>query len=84
MGPAEGLGRAPGFDLKTPFKELPETAQKAVLYGLPEPFEVVFRRGGKETFRVEVHYEGVIPWLEKRYQEADSEGVREALEGSCP
>lgn len=70
-----------GFDLKTPFKDLPEEAKRAVLYGLPEPFEVVFRRGGKETFRVEVRYEGVIPWLEKRYQESDSEGVREALEG---
>uniref|UniRef100_A0A7V4ALJ6 UvrABC system protein A n=1 Tax=Thermus tengchongensis TaxID=1214928 RepID=A0A7V4ALJ6_9DEIN len=70
-----------GFDLRTPFKDLPEAAKQAVLYGLPEPFEVVFRRGGKETFRVEVHYEGVIPWLQKRYQEAESEGVKEVLEG---
>jgi excinuclease ABC subunit A len=69
-----------GFDMKLPFKDLPPVAQEAVIYGLSEPFEVVFRRGGRETLRFQVHYEGVIPWLEKRYQETESEGLREALE----
>ncbi|KGQ23036.1 excinuclease ABC subunit UvrA [Thermus filiformis] len=69
-----------GFDLKTPWKDLPQEAKEAVLYGLPEPFEVVLKRGGKETLRFQVHYEGVIPWLTKRYQESESESVREALE----
>ncbi len=70
-----------GFDLYTPFRELSEAQQNAVLYGLPEPFEVVFRRGGRVTGRMQVRFEGVIPWLQKRYEETDSEGVREALEG---
>ncbi|AEB12617.1 excinuclease ABC subunit UvrA [Marinithermus hydrothermalis] len=77
------------FDLKTPFRDLTPEQQHAVLYGLPEPFEVVFRRGGKETMRFPVHYEGVIPWLSKRYQETDSDALRESLEGymslkACP
>jgi excinuclease ABC subunit A len=68
------------FDMKTPWKELPKKAQQAVLHGVPEPFEVVFRRNGRETLRFSVSYEGVIPWLEGRYQETESEGLREALE----
>ena len=78
-----------GFDLYTPFKDLTEEQQNAVLYGLDEPFEVVFRRGGRETGRMQVRFEGVIPWLKKKYEETDSEGVREVLEGymalhACP
>lgn len=38
-----------GFDLRTSFKDLPPSAKDAVLYGLPEPFEVVFKRNGRET-----------------------------------
>lgn len=78
-----------GFDMKTPFQLLPAGAQRAVLYGLPEPFEVVFRRNGRETMRFMVSYEGVIPWLEGRYRETESEGLRETLEAymtlkACP
>jgi len=77
------------FDMKTPFKNLPEEARDAILNGLAEPFEVVFRRNGRETLRFSVSYEGVIPWLESRYQETESEGLREALEAymalkACP
>ncbi|MBI5812047.1 MAG: excinuclease ABC subunit UvrA [Meiothermus silvanus] len=78
-----------GFDLRTSFKDLPPSAKDAVLYGLPEPFEVVFKRNGRETLRFSVSYEGVIPWLESRYNETESEGLREALEAymslkACP
>ncbi|RDI96023.1 excinuclease ABC subunit A [Meiothermus sp. QL-1] len=78
-----------GFDMRAPFKTLSPEAQRAVLYGLPEPFEVVFRRGGRETLRFTTSYEGVIPWLEQRYRETESEGLREALEAymtlkACP
>ncbi|MGQ9735344.1 MAG: excinuclease ABC subunit UvrA [Thermaceae bacterium] len=69
-----------GFDLKTPWRELPQSVKDAVLYGLPEPFEVVLKRGGKETLHFQVHYEGVIPWLQKRYEETESETLRETLE----
>ncbi|MDX2004599.1 MAG: excinuclease ABC subunit UvrA [Meiothermus sp.] len=78
-----------GFDMRTPFRVLKEEAQHAVLYGVPEPFEVVFRRNGRETLRFSVSYEGVIPWLEGRYNETDSEAIREQYEAymslkACP
>lgn len=78
-----------GFDMKTPFKKLSDDAKHAIIHGVPEPFEVVFRRNGRETLRFSVSYEGVIPWLEGRYNETESEGLREALEAymtlkACP
>ena len=78
---ARALAEHLGFDMKTPFKDLAPEHQQAVLYGLDEPFEVVFRRAGRETMRLEVTYEGVIPWLKRRYKEAESEGMRDWLEG---
>lgn len=69
-----------GFSLQEPWKRLSPEVQEAVLYGLEEPFELTFRRGGRETLRLSITYEGVIPWLERRYRESDSEALREALE----
>nr|AAC44646.1 DNA repair protein [Deinococcus radiodurans R1 = ATCC 13939 = DSM 20539] len=67
------------FDLKTPWKDLPAKAQKAVLHGPGEAFEVVYRRGGKETMRFMTEFEGVITNLERRYA-TPSEFMRERLE----
>ncbi|WP_027480812.1 excinuclease ABC subunit UvrA [Deinococcus pimensis] len=69
-----------GFDLKTPWRELPEEVRHAVLRGLDKPFEVVYRRGGKETMRFMTEYEGVIANLERRYAETESDYMREKLE----
>ncbi|WP_420597176.1 excinuclease ABC subunit UvrA [Deinococcus sp.] len=69
-----------GFDLKTPWRDLPKAAQDAVLHGPGEPFEVVYRRGGKETMRFMTEFEGVISNLERRYAETESEYMREKLE----
>jgi len=43
-----------GFDMKTPFKELLPEVQRAMLYGLPQPFEVVFRRNGRELSLIHI------------------------------
>ncbi|WP_135229619.1 excinuclease ABC subunit UvrA [Deinococcus fonticola] len=68
------------FDLKTPWKDLPAKAQKAVLHGPGEPFQVIYRRGGKETMRFMTEFEGVIPNLERRYADTESEFMREKME----
>jgi excinuclease ABC subunit A len=68
------------FDLKTSWRDLPKAAQKAVLQGPGEPFEVVYRRGGKETMRFMTEFEGVIANLDRRYSETESEYMREKLE----
>jgi excinuclease ABC subunit A len=77
------------FDLKTPWKDLDEKVKKVILYGLDEPFEVVYKRGGKETFRFKSEFEGVIPNLDRRFKDTESEYIREKLgelmiERPCP
>lgn len=69
-----------GFDLKAPWRDLSAEVQAAVLHGVSEPFEVVYRRGGKETMRFMTEYEGVLPNLERRYLDTESEYMREKLE----
>ena len=68
------------FSVKTPWRELPRQAQDAVLKGPGAPFEVVYRRAGKETMRFMTEFEGVIPNLERRYADTESEFMREKLE----
>ncbi|MGD9762558.1 MAG: excinuclease ABC subunit UvrA [Candidatus Binatia bacterium] len=75
----EGLARHLGFRLDTPFKELPARARSAVLHGTGDealPFVVEREHTRYEFTRP---FEGVIPNLERRHKETDSEWVREEL-----
>jgi excinuclease ABC subunit A len=69
-----------GFDIETPFGELPEKVRDAVLNGSGDEqikFTYVGERGNKHVR--EHAFEGVIPNLERRYRETDSIVVREEL-----
>ncbi|MGE0559419.1 MAG: excinuclease ABC subunit UvrA [Burkholderiales bacterium] len=69
-----------GFDIETPFNELPEEARQAVLYGsgkTPIQFTYTGERG--KSYVREHAFEGVIPNLERRHRETDSPVVREEL-----
>nr|WP_254605656.1 excinuclease ABC subunit UvrA [Deinococcus sp. JMULE3] len=68
------------FSVKTPWRDLPRKAQDAILRGPGAPFEVVYRRAGKETMRFMTEFEGVIPNLERRYADTESDFMREKLE----
>jgi excinuclease ABC subunit A len=74
------LARHAGFDLDRPFAKLPERVQSLVLYGSGGekiPFTYINERG-RPTVR-EHAFEGIIPNLERRYRETDSQMVREEL-----
>jgi len=68
------------FDIDTPFEELPEKVAKVVLHGSGEE-EIEFRyfkeRGGFTTKRHA--FEGIIPNMQRRYQDSGSNVVREEL-----
>ncbi len=67
------------FDINTPFRELPETLRHTLLYGSgKEEVRFFFDQGGRRHFYDKV-FEGVIPNLERRYHETDSDRVRENL-----
>ncbi|MBF0283090.1 MAG: excinuclease ABC subunit UvrA [Magnetococcales bacterium] len=75
------------IDLHLPWKKLPEAHRQVLLFGSGEE-KIRFRfhgpRGGFTTLRP---WEGVIPNLERRYLETESDDVREELSpyrGSSP
>jgi len=74
------LAKHVGFDLERPFVRLPERVQQVLLFGSGDekiPFAYLSDRG-KPTVREHV-FEGIIPNLERRYRETDSQMVREEL-----
>lgn len=69
-----------GSDVETPFQELPERVRQIILYGSGREviaFEYLSSRG--ESSLRHHAFEGVIPTMERRYRETDSEAVREEL-----
>ncbi|WP_369927424.1 excinuclease ABC subunit UvrA [Xanthomonas sp. NCPPB 2632] len=74
------LAKYYGFDPETPWRELPKSVQNAVLNGSGKdviPFRYITERGGKVTR--EHKFEGILPNLERRYRETESNAVREEL-----
>lgn len=70
-----------GFDVRTPFAQLPLRIQEILLYGsVGEEIDFYYERDGRRhSFRRP--YEGVIPFLERRYRETDREELAGDLGG---
>ncbi len=68
------------FDMRTPFNQLTESVQQVILYGSSGETVRFFYDQGDNRHFYEKPFEGVIPNLERRYHETDSDGVRENLE----
>ncbi|MFI9814445.1 excinuclease ABC subunit UvrA [Saccharothrix variisporea] len=77
----EALALTIGFRMDTPWRQLPAKAQKAILHGVPEQVNVRYKnRYGRERSYY-ANYEGVIPFLERRQEQTESEYMREKYEG---
>ena len=77
----DGLASAVGFRTDTPWRRLSAAAQKAVLHGTTDQVHVRYRnRYGRERSYY-ANFEGVIPFLERRLDQTDSEYAREKYEG---
>jgi excinuclease ABC subunit A len=77
----QGVADQVGFDLGTSWDRLPARAQKAVLYGLDDQVHVSYRNRYGRDRSYYAAYEGVVPWIERRYAETDSDYSREKYEG---
>jgi excinuclease ABC subunit A len=76
----QSLERHYHFDLEAPWSELPETVQHLLLYGSgDEQIEFRYREGSNRDTRRRHPFEGIVPNLERRYRETDSQAVREEL-----
>ncbi len=74
-------GAAKHFEqsMEVPYKDLPETFRKVLLHGSGEAeIEFYFSRAGK-TSKIKRPFEGVIPNMERLYQESESEFTRNRL-----
>ncbi|WP_293628517.1 excinuclease ABC subunit UvrA [Salinisphaera sp.] len=90
FGLIQSLAEKYGFDVDTPWRELPEKARKIILHGSGREkieFRYVNARG---RTRVRKHaFEGVLDNMQRRYAETDSMAVREELakylsDKACP
>ena len=77
----QALGDALGFTLQTAWSKLTQQQRDAVLHGHDTEVHVKYRnRYGRERSYYTA-YEGVVPFLERRHSEAESETSRERYEG---
>lgn len=74
------LGNKYGFDMDTPFNKLSEQARHAILYGTGnERIHIEYRREfGEGSY--DSPFEGVIPNLERRYKETQSDYMKHEIE----
>jgi excinuclease ABC subunit A len=75
----EGLARAYGFDINKPFGDLPEKIRQIVLQGSGDEVVPMQYKDKGRSFSTERPFEGIIPNLERRFRETDSNWVREEL-----
>ena len=71
------VGEAHGFSLRVPVSKLPDNVKQKILYGTGDQKYRVELGGGRHY---ETTYEGVIPNLERRWRETDSDFVRRDIE----
>ncbi len=75
----EAVGKMYRFDLDHTFEDLSKRAREAVLYGTEDEITVQldFERV-KGEYRTT--YEGIIPWLRRRYRQTSSDAVQKWIE----
>ncbi len=77
IGAMEDVCAAYKADIFTPWKDLPEKAKQVLLYG-SEGKEITFNYGeGKNAYQQKRTFEGVIPNLERRFKETESQSMVE-------
>ncbi len=77
----QSLGQYYGFSLSTPVNKLSEKHLKVVLYGSSgKRFKATYLNQHGGIYQYYTSFEGVIPNLERRYRETESDNVRIDLE----
>ncbi|MBP2473313.1 excinuclease ABC subunit A [Crossiella equi] len=77
----ESLAETIGFRIDAPWKRLSATAQKAVLHGVDKQVHVRYRNKYGRERSYYANFEGVIPFLERRQEQTESDYMREKYEG---
>ncbi|MEK9971562.1 MAG: excinuclease ABC subunit UvrA, partial [Ferrovibrio sp.] len=75
----EGLAKFYKFSLNTKWKELPAKTRNAILHGSGDDIIPISYDDGMRTYTVKRPFEGVLPNLERRWRETESDMIREEL-----
>ena len=67
------------FDLEVPFKKLSKKIQQMLLYGSKETIKFQYKDDDGHAYSKASQFEGILPNLERRYRETESEFVRDEL-----
>jgi excinuclease ABC subunit A len=77
----QSLAHRHGFSLSTPVKDLTEEQLRLILYGNgAEEIPAVYEDRYGRMRQYYTNFEGVIPYMERRYRETDSDNVRSDIE----
>ena len=77
----ESVAKREGIDMDRPFERLAKKHRELILNGAGDrPFPVVYENRFGRKRQYETAYEGVLPWLDRRYRDTDSEGARHQYE----
>jgi excinuclease ABC subunit A len=74
------LGKHYRFTLDTKWKDLPKKTQDVILYGSGDEEIRVTYDDGLRSYTTRKPFEGIIPNLERRHEETESEWAREEIE----
>jgi excinuclease ABC subunit A len=69
------------IDLNSPWEKLTTKQQQIVLHGTKGKLTVKYKNRYGRSRQYSTEYEGVIPWIERRHQGAESDWAREQYEG---
>ena len=76
----EAVAEEEGIDTDKPYGKLSAKQQKVVMYGLGDNVIVKYRNRYGRVREYSTAFEGVIPWLKRRHESAESENQREQYE----
>ena len=77
----EALGKHYGFTIDTPWKDLTDKQKNAVLYGTGDERIHMVRQKEYGTGSYDTVFEGIIPNLERRFRETQSNWIRDEITG---
>ena len=81
MSAIEAVALEENFDLRKPIGELGEKHLNIILFGEPKKiYEFSYKNYMGVDKKTKQKFEGIIPWLKKRYEESESEWVRSDIE----
>jgi excinuclease ABC subunit A len=75
----DALTKHYGTDIYTPFEELPEAFQSVIFYGSGNEMVNFYFERNHRRYTYQKPFEGLIPNLERRYRETDSNYIRQEI-----